>query len=181
MLQTLTSMTDAELNSIGNTTRKTLSRICGDKKTMMDCLGVRQRMGAQQTYFQKCLAMYPEMLRDEYCKEQLRDIRTSIMNDARAGKLMIDGKYQFLIPDLYAACQYWFEGIAVPSGLLVNGDVWTKQYATADKLDVLRSPHLYKEHAVRHNVCRDRPEIREWFNTNGIYTSTFDCISKILQ
>ena len=181
MLQTLTSMTDAELNSICNTTRKTLSRICGDKKAMMDCLGVRQRMGAQQTYFQKCLAMYPEMLRDEYCKEQLRDIRTSIMNDARAGKLMIDGKYQFLIPDLYAACQYWFEGIAVPSGLLSNGEVWTKQYAAADKLDVLRSPHLYKEHAVRHNACRDRPEIREWFNTNGIYTSTFDCISKILQ
>lgn len=181
MLQTLTSMTDEELDEICERTRSTLSRICTDKKTMLDCLGVRQRMGAPQTYFQKCLALYPELLRDEYCKEQLRDIRGSILNDARAGKLMIDGKYQFLIPDLYAACQYWFEGIAVPAGLLANGEVWTKQYARTEKLDVLRSPHLYKEHAVRRNVCKARPEIRKWFNTNGIYTSAFDCISKILQ
>lgn len=181
MLQTLTSMTNEELDAICERTRKTLSRICTDKKTMLDCLGVRPKSIGQQSYFQQCLALYPEMLRDEYCKEQLRDIRKSILNDARAGKLMIDGKYQFLIPDLYAACQYWFEGIAVPTGLLANGEVWTKQYSRTDKLDVLRSPHLYKEHAVRHNVCRERPEIRKWFNTNGIYTSTFDCISKILQ
>lgn len=181
MLQTLTSMTDEELDKICNTTRKTLKRLGSDKKTMLDCLGVKQRMGAKQSYLQKCLAMYPELLRDEYCKEQLREIKKSILNDARAGKLMIDGKYQFLIPDLYAACQHWFEGIETPEGLLANGEVWTKQYLRSDKLDVLRSPHLYKEHAVRHNVCRERPEIRRWFNTNGIYTSTFDCISKILQ
>lgn len=181
MLQTLTSMTNEELDEICSRTRDTLSRICTDKKTMLNCLGVKQRMGVPQTYFQKCLALYPEMLRDEYCKEQLRDQRTSILNDARAGKLMIDGKYQFLIPDLYAACQYWFEGIKVPAGLLANGEVWTKQYARTSKLDVLRSPHLYKEHAIRHNVCSERPEIRKWFATNGIYTSTFDCISKILQ
>lgn len=181
MLQTLTSMTDAELDKICESTRKTLRRMGSDKKTMLDCFGVKQRMGAKQSYLQKCLALYPEMLRDEFCKEQLREIKKSILHDARAGKLMIDGKYQFLIPDLYAACQHWFEGIETPTGLLANGEVWTKQYLRAEKLDVLRSPHLYKEHAVRHNVCRERPEIRKWFNTNGIYTSTSDCISKILQ
>ena len=101
--------------------------------------------------------------------------------EARAGRLMIDGAYQFLIPDLYAACEHWFLGIENPQGLLDGNEVWTRQYKYADKLDVLRSPHLYKEHAVRPNVYASKPHIRKWFNTNGIYTSTHDHVSKILQ
>lgn len=180
MLQTLTTMTDDELAKICTKSNSVLSRISTDKDTMLRCMGVSDD-NDNMNPLQRCLLLYPELLQEEHCRDILREMRKSLLKDARAGKLMIDGKYQFLIPDLYAACQHWFDGIEVPEGLLANGEVWTRQYKKADKLDVLRSPHLYKEHAVRHNVWADRPEMRKWFKTDGIYTSTYDCISKILQ
>ena len=96
------------------------------------------------------------------------------------------GKYTFLLPDYYAACEYWFGHIENPVGLLQDQEVFCWLFRRYDKLDCLRSPHLYKEHAIRQNVacnkCEDRAEdIRKWFTTNAIYTSTHDLISKILQ
>jgi len=44
---------------------------------------------------------------------------------------------------------------------------------------VLRSPHLYMEHAVR-TISHD-PVVYEWFYTGGVYTSCHDLISRILQ
>lgn len=180
MLQTLTSMTDEELSNICASTNRALSRISSDRTTMLRVLGADSK-NQNKGYFQKCLELYPEMLQDEHCKITLREMKRSMEVDARAGKLMIDGKYQFLIPDLYAACQYWFEGIDTPEGLLSGNEVWTRLYPNAEQLDVLRSPHLYKEHAVRPNTYQAKPLIKKWFNTNGIYTSTHDLISKILQ
>lgn len=180
MLQTLTSMTDEELSNICAATNRALSRISSDRTTMLRVLGADSK-NQNKGYFQKCLELYPEMLQDEHCKITLREMKRSMEVDARAGKLMIDGKYQFLIPDLYAACQYWFEGTDIPDGLLSGNEVWTRLYPNAEQLDVLRSPHLYKEHAVRPNTYKAKPLIKKWFNTNGIYTSTHDLISKILQ
>lgn len=180
MLQTLTSMSGDELSEVCATTNRALSRISSDRTTMLKVLGATPRNPFKGA-FQKCLMMYPEMLQDDHCKNVLREMKRSMEVDARAGKLMIDGKYQFLIPDLYAACQWWFDGVENPDGLLAGNEVWTKQYKDAEKLDVLRSPHLYKEHAVRPNVYQSKPHIRKWFNTNGIYTSTHEHISKILQ
>lgn len=180
MLQTLTSMTDEEEQALCMKTNVTLSNISCDRETMLRVLGAR-RDARLQDYTQKSLAAYPSLLRDEFFKDQLRDKRKSIEHDARAGKLMVDGKYQFLCVDLYAACQYWFEGVQQPDGLLQGNEVWTREYPTKDKLDVLRSPHLYKEHAVCPNVYESRPELRKWYITNGIYTSSHSLISKILQ
>jgi hypothetical protein len=52
-------------------------------------------------------------------------------------------------------------------------------YYQYDEADVLRSPHLYHEHAVR-SITHD-PAIYEWFYTGGVYTSCHDLISRILQ
>ena len=180
MLQTLTSMTDEELADICSTTNRALSKISCDRTTMLKILGATPSNPFKGP-FQECLLLYPELLQDDHCKNVLREMKRAMEVDARAGKLMIDGKYQFLIPDLYAACQYWFDGIEVPEGLLADNEVWTKQYPKASKLDVLRSPHLYKEHAVRPNVYDTKTHLKKWFATNGIYTSTHDMISKILQ
>jgi hypothetical protein len=55
-----------------------------------------------------------------------------------------------------------------------------------EKLDCLRSPHLYREHPIRRNIAyvgygERQQELREWFCTDAIYTSCLDFISKILQ
>ena len=91
-----------------------------------------------------------------------------------------------MLPDFYAACEYWFLNIENPDGLLRNHEVWCNLYKHKKELDCLRSPHLYKEHAIRNNVScvgeEDRKQlISKWFVTNAIYTSCHDLISKVLQ
>lgn len=180
MLQTLTSITDEELTKIAERTNKTLRDVSSDRETMLRIFGAT-KTNCHKTYFQKALLMYPELLQDPYCRETLRDLKNSLEKFGKAGRLEIDAKYLFLIPDLYAACEYWFKGIEKPEGLLQGDEVWTSTYAKNDELDVLRSPHLYREHFVAPNAYRANSETKRWFLTKAIYTSTHSLISKVLM
>ena len=177
MLQTLTDITDDEIDKITN--------ICTSKETMMDILGITP-YNKHLTPFQMAIKLYPSLLNDTYAKDSIREVKDSLLKKYRSGKLEINGKYTFLLPDYYAACEYWFGHIDVPEGLLQDQEVFCWLFKRYDKLDCLRSPHLYKEHAIRKNVAHDSygervEKIRKWFTTNAIYTSTYDLISKILQ
>lgn len=180
MLQTLTDLSDEELAAICEKTNRKLRNMTSDRQTMLQVFGATKDP-EQMAPFQKCLAYYPELLQDPHCKETLRDLKNSTELRGVAGRLDISGKYLFLIPDLYAACEHWFLGEKVPNGLLQDGEVFCRVYKNEDEMDVLRSPHLYKEHCVRRNTYQNNEEARRWFRTDGIYTSTYDLISKILQ
>ena len=184
MLQTLTDITDDEISGIIERSKKNLDNL----KTLD---GIKSAFGItpyndNMTYLQQAINLYPSLLNDEYIKITLREIKDSMVKRYRSGNLSVKGKYTFLLPDLYAACQYWFMGIKDPKGLLEDGEVFCWLFRKSEKLDCLRSPHLYKEHAIRINVAynkdKERQEkIREWFGTDAIYTSCHDLISKILQ
>lgn len=178
MLQTLTDMTEQELSTIANRTKNTIVNIASDRKTMLKVFGVMDS-NTNKNHLQQGLEIYPELLSDVYTKETLKQIKKSLVKDARAGKLDINGRYTFILPDLYAFCEYLFLGNKNPKGLLKDGEVFCKLYKNSPKLDCLRSPHLYREHAVRNNVI-DKEKLK-WFNTYGLYTSCHDLISKILQ
>lgn len=178
MLQTLTDMTDEELKYIATSTNEVIEQIGRDKDTMLKVLGVMKN-DSKKNYFQKALSIYPELLMDNYSREILKETKKSIVNDARAGKLRVQGKYTFIIPDLYAFCEWLLLGKQNPKGLLDNGEVYCSLYDNGQKLDVLRSPHLFKEHCIRHNVIDE--EKRKWFISKGVYTSVHDLISKVLQ
>lgn len=180
MLQTLSDMTDEELEELASTTNKKIRDVTSDRNTMLSLFGAT-KYDRRDDPFQECLYIYPELLQDAYCVESLRSIKNKLVKDGRGGRLDIKGKYLFLIPDLYAACEHWFLRIETPDGLLKNGDVYCRVFPDEKKLDCLRSPHLYREHAVRHNVFGEDSERKRWFSTDGIYTSSFDMISKILQ
>ena len=137
------------------------------------------------THFQKAIKMYPNLLNDKYAKEHIKSIKDSMVKKYRAGKLNVNGKYTFVVPDFYAACEHWFLGIENPDGLLDDGEVFCRLFSNNEKLDCLRSPHLYKEHPIRKNVAwhkdKRRGDVLEWFCTDAIYTSCKDLISRILQ
>lgn len=185
MLQTLTNITDEEINLLTFKSIERISNICSSKETMLDILGVTP-YNVNMTPFQKALKLYPSLLNDTYAKDVIREVKNSLLKKYRSGKLEVTGKYTFIIPDLYAACEYWFMHIEHPKGLLDDKEVFCWLFEHYEKLDCLRSPHLYKEHAIRFNVANHAYEdratkIREWFTTNALYTSTHDLISKILQ
>lgn len=197
MLQTLTDVTDEEIDKIIKKSQDSLNNIC-TFNGMKNAFGVTP-YNNNMTYLQQAIGLYPTLMNDEYLKTTLREIKDSMAKRYKAGSLMIRGKYTFLLPDFYAACQYWFMGDDNPKGLLENKEVFCWLFRKDEKLDCLRSPHLYKEHAIRNNVAcpyntgenkkkeiseekKNRQQaVREWFCTDAIYTSCHDLISKILQ
>jgi len=178
MLQTLTDMTDEELREIASMTIDNIRNINTDKRTMFRVLGVT-RNNTNKNYIQQAIEIYPNILRDTYSKDILRQTKKSIVKHGRSGRLDIKGKYAFICPDLYAFCEYLFMKNKNPNGLLKDGEVYCNIYRDEPKLDCLRSPHLYREHAVRNNVIDSIKD--EWYVTGGLYTSCHDLISKILQ
>lgn len=178
MLQTLTDIKPREMRSLARKTIEEIEQIGWDFRTTMKLLGATEENN-NANYIQKSLIIYPELMRDKYSREVIKDVRRSLIKWGKAGKLAIDGKYCFLAPDLYAFCEWLFCNDKNPKGLLKNGEVSCCLYNNRDELDCLRSPHLYKEHAIRVNVRND--ETDKWFDTKCVYTSCHDLISKILQ
>lgn len=185
MLQSLTDITEEEIDLLAKNSSEKIKNICSSQETMMELLGITP-YNTHPTAFQQAVKLYPALLNDTFAKDVIRDIKNSLLKKYRSGKLEINGKYTFILPDFYAACEYWFLHIQTPTGLLNDQEVFCYLLKHAEKLDCLRSPHLYREHAIRHNIANSAYDkrtdrLREWFTTNGLYTSTHDLISKLLQ
>lgn len=178
MIQTLTDFSDEELETLCNLTNSHIHNIGKDRFTMLKILGVTNS-NTEKNYLQQALEIYPELLSDRYAREILKQVKKSMVKEARAGKIEIDGKYTFICPDLYAFCEKLILSHKQPKGLLNNGEVYCSIFKNVDKLNCLRSPHLYREHAIRNNVVDSKKS--KWFITKGIYTSCHDPISKILM
>lgn len=178
MLQTLTDITDAELKALSSKTATDIHNIGTDKATMLKIMGVVPH-NRHKNPFQQALEYYPDLLNDAYSKETIKQVKKSLVRQARSGKLDVDGKYTFISPDLYAFCEHLFLGEQNPLGLLADGEVSCNLYPDTTELDCLRSPHLYREHAVRRNLVS--PELKRWFITKSLYTSVHDPISKLLM
>lgn len=175
MIQTLSDLTDDEIKALGNQNEKDLTDLASDMRTMLKVFGAAT-WNTNKTSFQKCLEKYPELLSDSHSRQTLRDIKISLEKDLWSARFDICGKYTFVIPDLYAFCEHLFLGIDDPRGILNDGEVCCKLYGNEDKLDCLRSPHLYREHPVRINNTSS-----EWFDTKAIYISCHDLISRVVQ
>lgn len=184
MLQTLTDITNEEILEISQSSVDRLNNLCSSVGNIKDAFGITP-YNLHKNSFQKSVELYPDLLNDVYVKSQLKGIKDSMVKKYKSGKLEVSGKYTFLLPDFFAACQHWFGDISVPKGLLNDGEVFCWLFRKSEKLDCLRSPHLFMEHAIRNNIayenCERRDSVRKWFTTNAIYTSSYDLISKVLQ
>lgn len=179
MLQTLTDMTDDEIGRVIKQTVDEIETIGSDYQTTMRLLGATD-YNTDKSYFQEALTIYPELFKDQYSRDVLKQTKKSLVKQAKAGRLRVNGHYTFLSPDLYAFCEWLFLGDQNPKGLLENGEVYCRDYRDGDELACLRSPHLYREWPIRNNVRND--ELDRWFGmTKCVYTSCHDTISRILQ
>lgn len=180
MWQTLEDMNDEEISEFTNKVDKLITNAYIDKNTQLKLLGAT-KTNNNLSYFQKILMIYPELLQDSYVKTKLSEIINSKKKEAKYGKLKINATYTFLIPDVVAWLQNLFLKINKPLGLLKDGEVSCKLFDSKkyNELLVNRSPALYKEHCIRKNISNK--DIKQWFITDGIYTSSHDLISKTLQ
>ena len=179
MLQTLTDMSDKEIEKITQQSKFEAENIGKDFRTTMKLIGAVEE-NEEKSWFQKAVMIYPELFRDPYSRDVLKQTKKSLIKQAKAGRLRVNGEYEFVSPDLFAFCQWLFLGEKNPKGLLEDGEVYTKNFRNGSELACLRSPHLYREWPIRKNVRNELTE--KWFgNTQCIYTSTRDLMSRILQ
>ena len=179
MLQTLSDVKDEEIEKIVRKTKEDIEKIGNDYQVTMRILGATE-YNKTPNYFQEALMIYPELFRDTYHKDILKQTKKSLVKQAKGGRLSINGRYQFLSPDLYAFCEWLFLEKENPDGLLENGEVYSSLNKNGIDLACLRSPHLYREWAIRKN--KKTEELNKWFgNTKCLYTSCHDLISRILQ
>lgn len=136
---------------------------------------------------------------DSYFKEKVAEDIEGLKKRALAGKELIDGNYQFLVPDLYGLAQYCFGerkgneiGILRPSEVYSNW--WLNHYGEVPKeLAVVRNPHIFMEARVvnlvgapAENVTKKEQkrieEIFKWFQyqTTGIITDAYSTIALAL-
>ena len=179
MLQTLTDMTGDEIEIITKKSVEEIESIGNDYQTTMRLLGATD-YNTNKSNFQEALMIYPELFKDQYSRDVLKQTKKSLVKQAKAGRLRVNGHYTFLSPDLYAFCEWLFLGEKNPKGLLEDGQVYCRDYRDSDELACLRSPHLYREWPIRENVRNE--ELDKWFGmTKCVYTSCHDTISRILQ
>lgn len=136
---------------------------------------------------------------DSYFKEKVAEDIKGLKKRALAGKELIDGNYQFLVPDLYGLAQFCFGerelskiGILTPYEVYSNW--WLKHYGKVPtELAVVRNPHIFMEARVVNLVTEPtedmkkaekerREEIFEWFKyqTTGIITDAYSTIALAL-
>ncbi|PZT57483.1 RNA dependent RNA polymerase [Paenibacillus silvae] len=179
MLQTLTLISEEELNQLVSATRNDIQETVSNPEEMLNLLGATKGKFEDKNNLQQSLYIYPELLLDPHVKTKLKEAKASLMRKVYTGKIKVDGCYTFIAPDLYAFCEYLFNGNKNPIGLLRDGEVSCVSIPADDTVDCLRSPHLYKEHAIRNNVVND--VTRKWFVSKSVHTSIHDPISKILM
>lgn len=179
MLQTLSDMREEEIDRLIKPTLEEIESIGNDYQTTMRLLGATD-YNQNPSYFQQALMIYPELFRDPYCRDILKQTKKSLVKQAKAGRLRVNGRYRFVSPDLYAFCEWLFLGKQNPKGLLEDGEVYVNEFRDGDELACLRSPHLYREWPIR--VNKRNEEMEKWFGgTKCVYTSCHDLISRILQ
>lgn len=179
MLQTLTDMTDDEIRRITRKSIEEINAVGNDFQTTMRLLGATE-YNQNKSYMQEALMIYPELFKDAYNRDILKQTKNSLVKQAKAGRLRVNGHYTFLSPDLYAFCEWLFLGEQNPKGLLADGEVYCRDFAGGDELACLRSPHLYREWPIKQNIRNE--ELDKWFGcTKCVYASCHDLITRIVQ
>ena len=73
MLQTLTDITDEEIDLLTKRSVDKITNICNSEKTVKEILGITP-YNTNMTPFQKAVKLYPALLNDTYAKDVIRDV-----------------------------------------------------------------------------------------------------------
>ena len=180
-IQTLSSekLTDEKLKELCADTIEYLENMKNDLNTMVKI------MGKDGSYLALSISAYNDLVYDKHVQKDLEAKFRSERTDARGGKLILkDSLYSYICPDLYAFCTWLFCGVENPEGLIPKDCVYNSFFngMDYDKVDCLRSPHLYIEHGIRNLVKGDVLEkCKEWFNDYDTVVSSHDLLCRLLM
>ena len=177
-LQSLVYVDNEDLMELARLTNDEIQLMGSDADTMIKVLGAEDG-NPDMNEFQKAINLYPALLNDENSKMAIKNRKKKMLKEAKAGKLNINGKYTYVLPDWYAVMENIFLGIKNPKGLLTENEIYCNLYDQGT-VDLMRAPALSFEHVLRENTKSD--EMEEWFLTKAVHVSAQDAAaSKILM
>lgn len=136
----------------------------------------------EMNVFHAAILKYPQLLNDIHVQKTMKSVLLSERRKAQGCKLVLDGFWSYICPDLYAFCQWLFLGQDIPEGLVTEGYIYNHYYdgKEIEEICCLRYPHLSDcEHGIR-KVLQSK-ECEEWFSGTDTIVSSHDLISKVLQ
>lgn len=146
---------------------------------------IKEQKNSGNALVAKALDIYPQLIYDSYIQEKLQKMARSKLKSYKGGKIPIQGYYSYVVPDMYAYCEFLFMGNNNPNGLVPKNHVYNKYYDEKDNVEhivCLRSPHLsFYEYGKRDLVKSD--DCRKWFQymESDTVVSCHDLLSKTLQ
>lgn len=137
------------------------------------------------SYIAKALDLYPSLIYDYYVKKKIESLFRAKKKSYMGGKLPIKGYYSYIVPDMYAFCEYLFMGEKNPKGLIPKNHVYNKYYdecGNVENVICLRSPHLSRYEYPKRKLTKTA-ECKKWFGgmESDTVVSCHDLISKSLQ
>lgn len=177
------NVTDERIEALTALTIETINDAKVNPDTALKIMGIDLDEAEELEPFYASIKAYPQMLQDPYVKRRIDSKIQSERKKAMSGRPYIKGYYNYICPDLYAACEYWFCGIDNPEGLIPKNHVYNALYSNTDgvtEVCCLRSPHLSDcEHGIRQLEKSD--ECKRWFSGMDTVISTHDLLTKVIQ
>lgn len=184
------NLTDETIKKLADKTVRYIEDAKKNPKAALQLMGIEidsedmedKMKDVEMNVLHAAILKYPQLLNDIHVQKIMKSVLLSERRKAQGCKLVLDGFWSYICPDLYAFCQWLFLGQDVPEGLVPNGYIYNHYYndKEIEETCCLRYPHLSDcEHGIR-KVLQSK-ECEEWFNGTDTIVSSHDLISKVLQ
>lgn len=135
-------------------------------------------------YFYKSLALaFDKLILDIHTQKKIKSFIDKEKREASGGKVLIEGYYSYIMPDIYALCEILFLNKKNPDGIIPGNHVYNAEYSNKGYEEVCcaRSPHLSDcENAIRELIFNE--ECKYWYgDTFDTVVSCHDLILTSLQ
>ena len=177
------NVTDEKIEELSKLTVEKINDAKMNPDTALEIMGADLSETEGLDPFYASIKAYPQMLQDSYVRKRIDKKIQSERKKAMSGRPYIKGYYNYICPDLYAACEFWLCGDKEPRGLIPRNHVYNALYCEKEEVTevcCLRSPHLSDcEHGIR--MLEKSDECKKWFHGLDTIISTHDLLTKILQ
>ena len=167
------NLTDETIKKLADKTVRYIEDAKKNPKAALQLMGIEidsedmedKMKDVEMNVLHAAILKYPQLLNDIHVQKIMKSVLLSERRKAQGCKLVLDGFWSYICPDLYAFCQWLFLGQDVPEGLVPNGYIYNHYYndKEIEETCCLRYPHLSDcEHGIR-KVLQSK-ECEEWFN-----------------
>ena len=123
-LQTIprSNMTDEAIARLAEKSIKYINDAKTDPNVALKLMGITDAEKVTNP-LHAAILQYPYLLNDTYVKKVMQNALKAERTKAMGGKIILNGLWSYVCPDLYAFCQWLFLGESEPEGLLDSGYV----------------------------------------------------------